>query len=89
LLPAAFTIAMLGSIITIMSSVVADGLVGDRHDPDMELLAQGMGNMLSALFGGIPVTGAIARTVVNIKHGAVSPVSAMVHALVLLLFTWC
>jgi sulfate permease, SulP family len=87
LLPAAFTIAMLGSIITIMSSVVADGLVGDRHDPDMELLAQGMGNMLSALFGGIPVTGAIARTVVNIKHGAVSPVSAMVHALVLLLFT--
>lgn len=87
LLPAAFTIAMLGSIITIMSSVVADGLVGDRHDPNMELIAQGAGNMLSAIFGGIPVTGAIARTVVNIKHGAVSPVSAMVHALVLLLFT--
>jgi SulP family sulfate permease len=87
LLPGAFTIAMLGSIITIMSSVVADGLAGDRHDPDMELLAQGAGNMLSSIFGGIPVTGAIARTVVNIKNGAVSPVSSMVHAVVLLLFT--
>ncbi len=85
--PAAFTIALLGSIESLLSAVVADGMTGDRHSANMELVAQGVGNMLSSLFGGIPATGAIARTAANIKNGAASPVSAIVHAVVLFVFT--
>lgn len=85
--PSALTIAMLAAIESLLSAVVADGMTGDRHGSSMELVAQGLGNIASALFGGIPATGAIARTATNIKAGARSPVSGMVHALVLLLFT--
>lgn len=85
--PSALTIAMLGAIESLLSAVVADGMTGDRHDANMELVAQGAGNVLSSLFGGIPATGAIARTAANIKNGAASPVSAIVHAVVLLAFT--
>lgn len=84
--PDAFTIAMLAAIESLLSAVVADGMTGDRHNANMELVAQGVGNMASALFGGIPATGAIARTATNIKSGAQSPVSGMVHAITLLLF---
>lgn len=86
-LPSALTIALLGSIESLLSAVVADGMKGDRHDSDTELVAQGLGNVASALLGGIPATGAIARTAANIKNGATSPVSALVHAAVLLAFT--
>ena len=67
-----------------LSAVVADGMTGDRHNPNVELVAQGIANMVSPLFGGIPATGAIARTATNIRSGARSPVSGMVHALTLL-----
>jgi SulP family sulfate permease len=82
-LPDAFTIALLAAIESLLSAVVADGMTGDRHNANMELVAQGAGNLVSAIFGGIPATGAIARTAANIKSGAVSPVAGMVHALVL------
>ncbi|MEJ5185057.1 MAG: SulP family inorganic anion transporter, partial [Rectinemataceae bacterium] len=82
----AFTIAMLAAIESLLSAVVADGMTGDRHKSNAELVAQGIGNIASALFGGIPATGAIARTATNIKAGARSPVSGMVHAMVLLAF---
>jgi SulP family sulfate permease len=85
-LPASFTIAFLAAIESLLSAVVADGMTGDRHNANMELVAQGIGNIASALFGGIPATGAIARTAANIKSGAVSPLSGMIHALTLLLF---
>jgi SulP family sulfate permease len=85
--PSAVTIAMLGAIESLLSAVVADGMTGDRHNSNMELVAQGAGNMLGALFGCIPATGAIARTAANIKNGATSPVSGIVHAIVLLGFT--
>ncbi|GAB1456953.1 hypothetical protein MASR2M48_22610 [Spirochaetota bacterium] len=78
---------MLGSIESLLSAVVADGMTGDRHNANMELVAQGFGNVLSSLFGGIPATGAIARTAANIKNGSTSPISGMVHAIVLLVFT--
>jgi SulP family sulfate permease len=81
------TIALLAAIESLLSAVVADGMTGTRHSSSAELNAQGLGNLASALFGGIPATGAIARTATNIKSGAVSPVSALIHALVLLLFT--
>ncbi|GHV69861.1 sodium-independent anion transporter [Spirochaetia bacterium] len=81
-----FTIALLAAIESLLSAVVADSMTGDRHKANMELVAQGVGNMASALFGGIPATGAIARTAVNIKSGAVSPVAGIVHALTLVLF---
>ena len=84
-LPNAFTIAILAAVESLLSCVVADGMIGDKHNSNMELVAQGAGNIASALFGGIPATGAIARTAANIKNGAESPVSGMVHALVLLL----
>ncbi|WP_304224377.1 SulP family inorganic anion transporter [Gracilinema caldarium] len=84
--PDAFTIAMLAAIESLLSAVVADGMTGDRHNANMELVAQGVGNITSAIFGGIPATGAIARTATNIKSGAQSPVSGMVHAITLLLF---
>ncbi|MDR1747756.1 MAG: STAS domain-containing protein [Spirochaetaceae bacterium] len=85
-LPDAFTLAFLAAIESLLSAVVADGMTGDRHNANMELVAQGVGNIASALFGGIPATGAIARTATNIKAGAVSPVAGMVHALTLVLF---
>lgn len=83
----AFTIAMLAAIESLLSAVVADGMTGTRHSASAELNAQGLGNIASVLFGGIPATGAIARTATNIKAGAVSPVSAIIHSLVLLLFS--
>lgn len=84
-LPDAFTIAILAAIESLLSCVVADGMTNTKHRSNAELVAQGVGNMGSALFGGIPATGAIARTAANIKNGAASPVSGMVHAIVLLL----
>ncbi|MEN6363818.1 MAG: sulfate permease [Rectinema sp.] len=85
--PSAVTIAMLAAIESLLSAVVADGMTGTRHSASAELMGQGLGNIASVLFGGIPATGAIARTATNIKAGARSPVAAIVHALVLLLFT--
>ena len=83
--PDAFTIAILAAIESLLSAVVADEMIGARHNSNMELVAQGVGNAASALFGGIPATGAIARTAANIKNGGTSPVAGMVHAVVLLL----
>lgn len=85
LLPAAFTIAMLGAIESLLSATVADGITGDRHHSNTELIAQGAANVVAPLFGGIPVTGAIARTMTNINNGGRSPVAGIVHAVVLLL----
>ncbi len=85
LLRPALAIALLGGIESLLSAVVADGSIGGRHRSNMELVAQGGANMLSALFGGIPATGAIARTATNIKNGGRTPVAGMVHAVVLLL----
>ena len=84
LLGPAFTVAMLGAIESLMSAVVADRMSGDRHNPNVELMAQGIANMVSPLFGGLPATGAIARTATNIRSGAQSPVAGMIHALTLL-----
>lgn len=84
-LPDAFTIAVLAAIESLLSAVVADEMIGARHNSNMELVAQGVGNAASALFGGIPATGAIARTAANVKNGGNSPVAGMVHAVVLLL----
>ncbi len=83
ILPDAFTIALLAGVESLLSCVVADKMIGEKHNPNMELVAQGAGNICSALFGGIPATGAIARTAANIKNGGRTPVSGMVHALVL------
>lgn len=85
ILPDAVTIALLAGIESLLSCVVADGMVGKKHRSNTELTAQGLGNIASALFGGIPATGAIARTAANIKNGGRTPVSAMVHSIVLLL----
>ncbi|MCR4901259.1 MAG: STAS domain-containing protein [Butyrivibrio sp.] len=84
-IPDAFTIAILAAIESLLSCVVADGMIGSRHRSNMELVAQGAGNMASALFGGIPATGAIARTAANIKNGGKTPIAGMVHAIVLVL----
>ena len=84
-LPDAVTIAILAAIESLLSCVVADGMIGSRHNSNMELVAQGVGNIGSALFGGIPATGAIARTAANIKNGGRTPIAGMVHAVVLLL----
>ena len=84
LLPAAFAIAMLGAIESLLSAVVADGMTGRKHDPDAELMAQGIGNLVAPFFGGFAATGAIARTATNIRSGARSPIAALVHALVVL-----
>ncbi|HSM15161.1 MAG TPA: C4-dicarboxylic acid transporter DauA [Thermoanaerobaculia bacterium] len=84
LIPSAFAIAMLGAIESLLSAVVADGMTGKKHDPDAELLAQGIGNVLVPFFGGIPATGAIARTATNVRAGARSPLAAAFHALVVL-----
>ena len=85
IIPDAFTIAVLAAVESLLSCVVADGMTGSRHNSNMELIAQGAGNVASALFGGIPATGAIARTAANIKNGGRTPVAGMVHAVVLLL----
>lgn len=85
LLPSAFTIAMLGAIESLLSATVADGRTGDRTDCDTELIGQGLANMVVPVFGGIPVTGAIARTMTNITSGGRTPVAGIVHAVVLLL----
>lgn len=85
LLPNAVTIALLAGVESLLSCVVADGMVGDKHNPNAELVAQGVGNIASVFFGGIPATGAIARTAANVKNGGRTPVAGMVHALVLLL----
>lgn len=84
-LPNAFTIAILAAIESLLSCVVADTMIDSKHNPNAELVAQGLGNAASVLFGGIPATGAIARTSANVKNGGRSPVAGMVHALVLLL----
>lgn len=84
-LPDAFTIAVLAAIESLLSCVVADGMTNTKHRSNMELVAQGVGNIGSALFGGIPATGAIARTAANIKSGGRTPIAGMVHAIVLLL----
>jgi sulfate permease, SulP family len=85
LAPAAFAIAMLGAIESLLSAVVADGMTGKRHDPDAELVGQGLANVAGSLFGGIAATGALARTATNVRSGARSPISALVHSLVVLL----
>jgi SulP family sulfate permease len=85
LMSPAFTVAMLGAIESLLSAVVADRMSGDRHDPNVELTAQGVANVLSPLFGGLPATGAIARTATNIRAGAKTPIAGMTHAIVLLL----
>ena len=85
LVPDAFTIAILAGIESLLSCVVADSMVNSRHRSNMELVAQGAGNIASALFGGIPATGAIARTAANIKNGGRTPIAGMVHSVILLL----
>ncbi len=84
IVPDALTIAVLAAVESLLSCVVADGMIGSRHNSNMELIAQGAGNICSALFGGIPATGAIARTAANIKNGGRTPIAGMVHAVVLL-----
>lgn len=85
LFPVAITIAVLGAIESLLSAAVADGVIGDRHDSNTELIAQGIANLATPLFGGIPATGAIARTMTNINNGGRSPIAGIVHAVVLLL----
>lgn len=85
LFPVAVTIALLGAIESLLSATVADGVIGDRHDSNTELIAQGAANLLVPLFGGIPATGAIARTMTNINNGGRTPVAGIIHAVVLLL----
>jgi SulP family sulfate permease len=83
----AFTIALLGAIESLLSAVVSDGMIGGQHRSNMELVAQGVANILSPLFGGIPATGAIARTATNIKNGGRTPIAGMMHAITVLLIT--
>ncbi|KKI93066.1 sulfate transporter [Bacillus sp. SA1-12] len=85
LLPAAFVIAMLGGIESLLSALVADGMTNSKHNSNKELIGQGLANMVTPLFGGIPATGAIARTATNIKNGAASPISGVTHGVVVLL----
>ena len=85
LLPSAFTIAILGAIESLLSATVADGVIGDKHNSNTELIAQGAANIIVPLFGGIPVTGAIARTMTNINNGGRTPVAGIIHSIVLLL----
>lgn len=85
LLPTAFTIAMLGAIESLLSATVADGVIGDKHNSNTELIAQGVANLVVPIFGGIPATGAIARTMTNINNGGRTPVAGIIHAVVLLL----
>ena len=89
LFPSAFTIAMLGAIESLLSAMVADGVIGDKHNSNTELIAQGVANVVTPFFGGIPATGAIARTMANINNGGRTPVAGMVHAVLLLLVLLC
>ncbi len=89
LLPAAFTIAILGAIESLLSATVADGVTGEKHNSNTELIAQGAANVIVPFFGGIPATGAIARTMTNINNGGRSPVAGIIHAVVLLLILLC
>jgi sulfate permease, SulP family len=84
LIPPAITIALLGAIESLLSATVADGMIDDKHDPNQELMAQGIANIVTPFFGGIPATGAIARTATNVRSGGASPVAGIVHALTLL-----
>ena len=84
LIPSVITVAMLGAIESLMSAVVSDRMSGDKHNPNVELVGQGIANIFSPLFGGLPATGAIARTATNIRSGAKTPVAGIVHALTLL-----
>ena len=84
LISPAITVAMLGAIESLMSAVVADRMTGDRHNPNVELIGQGVANLVSPMFGGLPATGAIARTATNIRSGARTPVAGMIHSLTLL-----
>jgi SulP family sulfate permease len=84
LLPSAFAIAMLGAIESLLSATVADGMANTRHDPNQELIGQGIANMLAPLFGGFAATGALARTATNVRYGATSPLSGIVHAVLLI-----
>ena len=83
----AFTIALLAAVESLLSAVVADGMIGGRHRPNVELVAQGLANLVAPLFGGIPATGAIARTATNVKSGGRTPVAGIIHAITLLLIT--
>jgi SulP family sulfate permease len=85
LIPSALTVALLAAVESLLSAVVADSMTGDRHNSNVELVAQGVANLLSPLFGGIPATGAIARTATNVRSGAKSPIAGMIHALTLLM----
>lgn len=85
LIKPAITVALLGAIESLLSCVVSDNMINDKHDSNMELVAQGLGNIASSIFAGIPATGAIARTAANVKNGGKSPISGMVHAITLLL----
>ena len=89
LFPSAFTIAMLGAIESLLSAMVADGVIGDKHNSNTELIAQGVANVVTPFFGGIPATGAIARTMANINNGGRTPIAGMVHAVMLLLVLLC
>src|SRR6185369_1087402 len=84
LISPAITVAMLGAIESLMSAVVSDRMSGDKHNPNVELVGQGIANVFSPLFGGLPATGAIARTATNIRSGAKTPVAGMIHAATLL-----
>lgn len=88
LMPSAFTIAFLAGVESLLSAVVADGMTGRRHRSNCELVAQGIANLASPLMGGIPATGAVARTATNIRAGAYSPIAGIMHAVFLLLFMW-
>lgn len=89
LMAPAFTIAMLGSIESLLSAVVADGMAGTRHNPNQELIGQGLANMIAPLFGGFAATGAIARTATNIQNGGTSPLAGIIHSLTLILVIVC
>ena len=82
-------IALLGSIESLLSAVVADGMIGSHHRSNTELIGQGIANIITPLFGGIPATGAIARTATNIKNGGRTPIAGIVHAITLLLIMLC
>lgn len=85
LLPSAVTLALLGAIESLLSATISDGVTGDQHDSNTELMAQGAANIVVPIFGGLPVTGAVARTMTNIKNGGITPISGMVHAATLLM----
>ena len=87
LIQPAITIAILGGVESLLSAVVADEMTGTRHNPSQELIGQGAANIVSSLFGGLPATGAIARTAANVRNGGISPVSAIIHSLTILLVT--